>query len=155
MVERKLEKRENDRWLATFTLNNGYSVDRVWKVITKDEHVKNWHPELRMDELREGGNVIFQFENGETHKLPIKEFEEGKILGFDWYGSYIRFEVKENGQLQMTFTIKEVNEQALRDLTGWTMISEAIDATSRGESFTFDKEKAKRIREEYERELGV
>lgn len=153
MVERKLEKLENGGWVASFTINNGFSVERVWEVITNEEHVKNWHPELRMDDLREGGHVIFEFENGETHKLPIKEFEEGKILGFDWYGSYIRFEVKENEQLLMTLDINEVNEQSIRDLTGWTMISEAIDVTARGEDFTFDKEKAKKIREEYEREL--
>lgn len=153
MVERKLEKLENGGWVASFTINKGFSVERVWEVITNEEHVKNWHPELRMDDLREGGHAIFEFENGETHKLSIKEFEEGKILGFDWYGSYIRFEVKENEQLLMTLDINEVNEQSIRNLTGWTMISEAIDVTARGEDFTFDKEKAKKIREEYEREL--
>lgn len=155
MIERKLEKTANGEWLASFTINHGYSVQRVWELLTNDEHVKKWHPELRMNDLRENGSITFQFEDGESHELPIREFVDGEILGFDWYGSYIHFEVKENGQLLMTLQVKEVNEQSLRDLTGWTMISEAIDATSRGESFTFDKEKAAEIRREYERELGI
>lgn len=53
----------------------------------------------------------------------------------------------------MPFKINEVNEQTLRDLTGWTMINEAIDATLRGESFKFNKERAGEIRQEYERQL--
>lgn len=55
----------------------------------------------------------------------------------------------------MVFMLNEVNEQSLLDLTGWTMISKAIDATLRGERFNFDKEQAGRIRQEYERELGI
>ncbi|WP_163539588.1 SRPBCC domain-containing protein [Gracilibacillus sp. YIM 98692] len=141
--------------MASFTNSHEYLSEQVWEVLTNEDYVNKWHPELRMHQLRDGGNIIFDFGNGEFHKLPIREFKEGKIYGFDWYGSYIRFEVEEDGQLLMTFKVNEVNEQSLRDLTGWTMISEAIDATLRGESFTFDKERAGKIRQEYERELEV
>lgn len=155
MIKSELQKTADGGWIASFTNSHGYSAEQVWEVLTNEDYVNKWHPELRMQELHDGGTIIFDFGNGEFHKLPIREFKEDKILGFDWYGSYIRFEVEQDGQLQMTFKVNEVNKQSLRDLTGWTMISEAIDATLRGENFTFDKERAGKIRQEYERELEL
>lgn len=154
MIHSKLQKTESGEWIASFTTNHEYPKEQAWEVLTSEDFVSKWHPQLRMHELRDGGNVIFDFGNGEIHKLAIREFIEGKIFGFDWYGSYIRFEVNDDGQLLMTITINEVNEQTLRDLTGWTMVSKAINATLYGENFTFDKEEAGKIHKQYERAMN-
>lgn len=153
MIEREFEKTADGGWIATFTNNHGYSSEKVWKVLTNEDYVNKWFPELRMDDLREGGNIIFDFGNGQSHELAIREFKEGEVLAFDFYGSDVRLEIKEDGQLVITFKVNEVNEQSLRDLTGWTMISEAIDAALRSESFTFDKEQAGKIRRKYEHKM--
>ncbi|ELK47703.1 SRPBCC domain-containing protein [Halobacillus sp. BAB-2008] len=155
MIKSEILNIADGKWLALFTNTHGYTAEQVWEVLTDEEYVKKWHPELRTHELHDGGNLIFDFGNGKIHKLPIREFKEGKVYGFDWYGSYIRFEIKEGGQLLMTFKVNEVDEQSLQDLTGWTMINEAIDATLHGENFTVDKEKAGKIRKEYEREMKL
>lgn len=155
MIDQKFEKTPDGRWIATFTNSHGYSAKQVWEVLTNEDYVNKWHPELRMHDLRDGGNIIFDFGDGRFHELPIREFKEDKLLGFDWYGSYVRFEVEEDGQLLMTFKVNEVNEQSLLDLTGWTMINRAIEATLRRGNFAFDKEQAEKIRQEYERKLGI
>lgn len=103
MIDQKFEKTLDEGWVATFTNNHGYSAEQVWEVLINEDYVNKWHPELRMNDLRDGGNIIFDFGDGQVHELPIREFKDGNVLGFDWYGSYVRFEVEEDGQLLMTF----------------------------------------------------
>lgn len=155
MIKNEFKNTADGEWIASFTFDHDFSAEHVWNVLTNQHLVNQWYPELRMHAVRKSGNVIFDFGDDKIHELPIKEFEDGHLLGFEWYGSYIRFEVATDGALQMTFEVNEINEQSLRDLTGWTMISKTIDATLHGEQFTFEKEEAKKIRAEYERELGI
>lgn len=83
MIKSELRKTRDGTWVALFTNSHGYSKERVWEVLTNEEFVSKWHPELRMHELRDGGNIIFDFGNGEFHRLPIREFEEYNLLEFD------------------------------------------------------------------------
>lgn len=155
MIKSELQSTADGKWLASFTYSHGCSADQVWQVLTDETFVNEWHPQLRMYNLRDDGNLIFDFGDEQIHELPIREFVDGKVLGFEWYGSYVRFGVAEEGELLMTFKVNEVNEQSLRDLTGWTMVSKAIDASLHGDNFTFDKELAGKIRQEYEGKLGL
>lgn len=84
MIDQKFEKTPDGRWIATFTNSHGYSAKQVWEVLTNEDYVNKWHPELRMHDLRDGGNIIFDFGDGRFHELPIREFKEDKILGSDW-----------------------------------------------------------------------
>lgn len=68
-------------WLAEFTSYQGYSSELVWEVLTNKDYVKQWYSELRMHNLREGGNIIFDFGMAKFMSCLSGSIKRGRFSG--------------------------------------------------------------------------
>lgn len=55
-------------YTARFERRLKHPVEKVWASLTENDKLKKWFPELRIDDLREGGVVKFDMQNGASRK---------------------------------------------------------------------------------------
>lgn len=136
-------------------LNHG--TEDVWNMLTDNEMLQQWFDELRLGRSGKGGKMIFDMGNGETEELEITDFEEGRVLAFEWWDDRVRFEVEPqdsgNSQLRLIETIQRITPQTAKDLAGWHVCLDVIEAILNGEEIDRDQE-WQQWHEEYKRLLS-
>ena len=53
-------------------------------MLTENEQLEKWFSELRIDDLREGGFIKFDMQNGNFEEMEIIELKIYSILEFTW-----------------------------------------------------------------------
>lgn len=125
-----LDQVENG-YTATFKRHLLHSVDQVWAMLTENEKLKEWFSELSVDDLREGGVIKFDMQNGTFEEMKILELELKSILEFTWDKDVIRFELypEEDGcLLVLTEKITTLTDHTPKDLAGWHVCLDVIQA---------------------------
>jgi uncharacterized protein YndB with AHSA1/START domain len=57
----------------------------VWKAITEESMLREWlAPEVELD-LREGGQIVCRYEDGEERRGTLEVIEEAERLSFEWH----------------------------------------------------------------------
>lgn len=123
--------RDDEGYTATFARTLSHPPGKVWEMLTANEKLKQWFPELSMEELESGGNIQFDKGNGTFENGAILEFEEGKVLGFEWGEEEVRFEIQpDNGNTRLFLieTISRIMPQTAKDLAGWHVCLDVIQA---------------------------
>ncbi|MEK5237896.1 SRPBCC family protein [Paenibacillus sp. FSL L8-0470] len=123
---------------ATFEFHYKHSVDRVWAMLTQNELLKEWFSELRVKDLRTGGIIEFDMQDGTFLELEITDFERNSVLEFIWGEDKVRFELlteREGCRLQLIETIGKITDHTAKDLSGWHVCLEVISALLDGKPF--------------------
>ena len=137
-----LHQAENS-YIATFERHLLHSVEQVWAMLTENEKLKEWFSELSIDDLREGGIIKFDMQDGNFEKMEILELETNSILEFTWDKDIVRFELypEQNGcQLTLKEKVNTITEHTPKDLAGWHVCLEVIQALLGG--YTIQPRKA-------------
>lgn len=114
-----------------------FERERVWEMLADNEKLNQWFSELKITDLRKGGSLAFDMGDGVTERLAIVDFEEGKILAFNWWEDEVRFEMsseQSSTKLKLIEKIRNITPQTAKDLAGWHICLDVIEALLKGES---------------------
>jgi uncharacterized protein YndB with AHSA1/START domain len=140
-------------YLARFERDYKHSVQEVWSWLTENEKLAKWFPELRVDELKAGGFYKFDMQDGTFEELEIVDYKELSVLEFMWSGKdTVRFELfdEPNGcRLILKEKLEVITDHTPKDLAGWHVCLDVIEALMDGKTFESRKEVWKEWYEKY------
>ncbi|MGG6311430.1 SRPBCC family protein [Paenibacillus macerans] len=108
-----------------------HPVEKVWASLTENDKLKKWFPELRIDDLREGGFVKFDMQDGTFEEMEILELKPYSVLEYTWGEDQVRFELypeSDGCRLILIERIHHVTDHTSKDLSGWHVCLEVIKA---------------------------
>ncbi len=120
-----------DGYIARFDRHLKHSVEKVWSVLTENDKLAKWFPELSVDDLSEGGVIKFELPNGTSDELRITELKMFSVLEYSWWGDSVRFELysePEGCNLVLKRKIKTITDHTSKDIAGWHVCLDVIDA---------------------------
>lgn len=120
------------------------SIEDVWDMLTNNDKLKLWFPELEYVTLKSGGVLRFNHPDGESEEMMVLDVEEPSYLSFTWDINTVTFELtslENNTQTEVNFTewLAEVTEHSPRDVTGWMVCLNVIANIFEGKEL-FDRE---------------
>lgn len=136
-------QKENDIYTARYERNLQHSVNEVWSMLTENDKLQQWFTELQVVDLRQGGLIKFDMQDGSFIDMQILDYEPLKVLAFEWDKDIARFELSPvSGGCQLTFieTISSFTEQTIKDLAGWHVCLDAIEAILDGRAIARNDE---------------
>ncbi|MCZ2259551.1 SRPBCC domain-containing protein [Sporosarcina sp. G11-34] len=117
--------------LAHIERELNHPIENVWAMLTDNRLLKKWFEELRVGKLQKGGFMNFYIQDVMDEELKITELKMFSVLAFDWFGDEVRFEFhsKPNGcVLVFEEKINTLTEQTKKDITGWHVCLDVIQA---------------------------
>ncbi|MGO4182986.1 SRPBCC family protein [Paenibacillus sp. TAF43_2] len=140
--------------LASITqAENGYSVrferslkhavESVWSMLTDNEKLAQWFPELRVADLREGGLIKFDMQNGHFEEMAITRLKALSVLEFTWAEDIVRFELyaePEGCRLVLIEKLVQITAHTPRDIAGWDVCLDVIEALLDGKTIASRKD---------------
>ncbi|NEU61052.1 SRPBCC family protein [Paenibacillus sp. ALJ109b] len=117
--------------LACFERHWKHATEDVWSFLTENEKLAKWFSELEVTDLREGGSIKFNMPNGTFMELNIIELIPGSVLEYTWAEDRVRFELypEPNGcRLLLLETIHHITSHTPKDLAGWHVCLNVIEA---------------------------
>ncbi|WP_342432290.1 SRPBCC family protein [Neobacillus sp. FSL H8-0543] len=151
----KVERAEAG-YTARFEHHWNHSVQEVWSYLTDNEKLAKWFTELHVEELREGGLIKFNMQDGTFEELTIVELKIPSVLAYTWGDDIVHFELDQepNGcRLVLTEKIKTITPHTPRDLAGWHVCLEVISALLDGRTIDSRKEAWNKWYEKYVQEI--
>ncbi len=151
MLLAKIEKVEN-RYIARFERHFKYSVNDVWSYLTENEKLAKWFSELIVDELREGGIIKFDMQDGTFEEMSITELKMNSVLEYTWGEDIVRFELSDESegcQLVLVEKISKITDHTPRDLAGWHVCLDVIEALLNGRTVESRREEWNKWYEKY------
>ncbi|MDQ0060046.1 SRPBCC family protein [Paenibacillus harenae] len=114
-----------------------HSTEEVWSWLTDNDKLAVWFSELRVDELRQGGLIKFDMQDGTFEEMIITELQPGSVLEYTWDKDRVRFELykddADGSKLVFIEKITEVTGHTPRDIAGWDVCLDAIGMLMDGE----------------------
>ncbi|MED3654373.1 SRPBCC family protein [Heyndrickxia sporothermodurans] len=141
-----------DHYFARFERQLQHSVEEVWAMLTDNEKLSKWFSELRVKDLRKGGIILFDMQDGTFEEMEITELEMYSVLEFTWAEDKVRFELyKENDGclLILNETINKMTNHTPKDLAGWHVCLDVISALLDGRTIESRKEEWEKWYEKY------
>lgn len=86
----------NDETVVEFHRDFSYPVSKVWRILTDNDQLAKWFSELKIQELTEGGKLVFDMGNGTYEEMTITEVKVPTVWEFTWDKSLVRFNLSEN-----------------------------------------------------------
>jgi uncharacterized protein YndB with AHSA1/START domain len=151
-----VQKVENG-YTAHFERCFKHSVEKAWSMLTENEKLSQWFAELRIDNLREGGMIKFDMQDGSFEEMEILELKMYSVLEYTWGEDIVRFELypePEGCRLVLIEKIKEITNHTPRDLAGWHVCLDVIHALLDGRTIESREEEWKKWYEEYVRAIA-
>ncbi len=119
-------------YVARFERRLKHPPEKVWAMLTVNDKLAGWFAELRVQELREGGTLTFDMGDGTFEEMRITEVKPNAVFEYTWGDDLVRFELSplpEDGcLLVLKEFIHEVNPHTPRDLAGWDVCLDVIEA---------------------------
>jgi uncharacterized protein YndB with AHSA1/START domain len=141
---------------ARFERHLEHSVQEVWSYLTENNKLQSWFPELIVDDLREGGMIKFDMQDGTFEELKILELETNSILEYTWGEDVVRFELTKEPEGCLLVLIEKINtitNHTPRDLAGWHVCLDFIKALLNGNSLESRKTEWEKWHTEYIQEI--
>ncbi|MBO9605226.1 MAG: SRPBCC family protein [Paenibacillaceae bacterium] len=116
---------------ARFDRVVAHPAAEVWAYLTEDGKLQRWFPELSVAELREGGSIRFDMGDGTFEEMRITELEPSAVLAYTWADDHVRFELKPvpgGCRLTLLETIRRITPHTPKDLAGWDVCLDAVQA---------------------------
>ena len=146
-------QKENESYTALYERHLKHSVEEVWSMLTNNEKLQQWFSELRIADLRKDGLVKFDMQDGTFIDMKILDYEPLKVLAFEWDKDTVRFElspITDGCRLTFIETISSFTEQTIKDLAGWHVCLDVIEAILDGRTIVSRKEEWKAWYVKYE-----
>ncbi|RJE86268.1 SRPBCC family protein [Paenibacillus sp. 1011MAR3C5] len=116
---------------ARFERQLNHPVAKVWTALTENGQLKKWFSELYVDDLREGGVIKFDMQDGTFEEMAILALKEQSVLEYTWGEDQVRFELySEAGgcRLVLIEKIRVLTDHTPKDLAGWHVCLDVIEA---------------------------
>ncbi|MFC4104089.1 SRPBCC family protein [Paenibacillus xanthanilyticus] len=139
-------------YIARFERRFRHEAQDVWAMLTDNEKLTQWFGELRVEELREGGAMLFDMGDGAFERMTIMAMTPQAVLEYEWGEDRVRFELEpqdEGSSLILIETIGTVTAHTARDLAGWQVCLDVIAALLDGRPIPQRKEEWARQYAEY------
>jgi uncharacterized protein YndB with AHSA1/START domain len=136
-------KKVENGFLAQFERHFKHSVEEVWSYLTENDKLAKWFSELRIDELRQGGFIKFDMQDGTFEEMTILDLKTNSVLEYTWGEDIVRFELNQElggCRLVLIENIKTITNHTPRDLAGWHVCLDVIDALLDGRTIDLRKE---------------
>ena len=117
--------------VARYERHLKHSPQKVWASLTENGQLAQWFPELRVQELRKGGIIKFDMQDGTSIEMEIIDFDLYSVLEYTWAKDRVRFELyPEPGgcKLLLIETITAITDHTPKDLAGWHVCLDVIAA---------------------------
>jgi len=118
-------------YIARFERHLKHSVEKVWALLTENDKLDKWFSELKVDDLRKGGVIKFDMQNGTYIDLEILELNMYSVLEYTWGEDIVRFELYPESagcRLVLIEKITSITGHTSKDLAGWHVCLEVINA---------------------------
>ena len=148
-----VEKKENG-YIATYNRPLNHSVKKVWDTLTKNDKLQKWMSNLEVVDLRKGGTIKFNMNDGtgNSFDISILDFEEQSYLQYEWGEGWVRFELssKDNGCLLILKEyIPNLSGHTPKDLSGWHVCLIMFCSVLEGQYMDFPKGEWEKWYEKY------
>ncbi|KIL35026.1 activator of Hsp90 ATPase 1 family protein [Cohnella kolymensis] len=127
--------RSENGYTACFERHLEHSVEAVWSWLTDNAKLPKWFPELRVDDLSEGGTISFDMHDGTYKVLIIIELKINSVLEYTWAEDRVRFELypePEGCRLLLIEKIAKITNHTPKDLAGWHVCLDVVSALLNG-----------------------
>lgn len=131
-------RQTEDGYTARYERRLNHSAEKVWAMLTVNEKLAKWFPELRADDLREGGVMKFDMQDGTYETMEILAFKPQEVLEYTWGEDRVRFELYPDGEgcrLVLIETIRKLTDHTPKDLAGWHVCLDVVEALLDGRTF--------------------
>ncbi|MGG1679849.1 SRPBCC family protein [Neobacillus sp. NRS-1170] len=145
-------KKDGNGYIANFERHLNHSVEDVWSYLTDNDKLPKWFPELRVDELREGGVIKFNMGDGTFIEMKITELKMQSILEYTWAEDLVRFELypeNEGCKLVLNEKLTKITAHTPRDLAGWHVCLDVIHALLDGRTIESRKDEWQKWYDKY------
>ncbi|MFC5406490.1 SRPBCC family protein [Cohnella soli] len=118
-------------YVARFERHLKHSVEKVWSSLTENDKLKQWFSELEVDDLREGGVIKFNMQDGTFKELKIIELRLHSVLEYTWGEDQVRFELypeSEGCRLVLIEKLNKITSHTPKDLAGWHVCLDVVKA---------------------------
>lgn len=135
--------RKEQGFEATFIRELKQDRETVWSMLTENDKLKQWFSELTLADLKKGGRLVYDTEDGTQENMIITEFKEGQMMEFEWGEDLVRFELSQrNGdtELRLVETIRKVTDHTPKDLAGWHVCLDTMEAVLNDQELRREKE---------------
>lgn len=149
----KLQK-DNDICTARYERHFSHSVEDVWAMLTENEKLQQWFSELTVVDLRKNGLIQFDMQDGTFIDMKILDYEPLKVLAFEWGEDVARFELSsesDGSKLLFIETISSFTEQTIKDLAGWHVCLDVVEALLDGRTISSREDSWKDWYQKYEK----
>lgn len=134
-----------------------YEIDLVWAMLADNRQLKKWFPELSIETLEEGGKILFDMTGGEYEEMTITSLSEPNVIEYTWDKDLVRFDLTPtaSASTHMIFkeTIETVTNHTPRDITGWHICLDAIEAILANEALPDTQERFNKLFPIYKEKL--
>ena len=100
-------KKQNESTIAEFNRTIPHPIESVWRMLTVNEQLQKWFPQLEIEQLRPDGKIRFDFGNGSYEEMTILEVSEPTSFAFSWDKNTMRFELSETVDRQTALKLSE------------------------------------------------
>ncbi|MGO4548841.1 SRPBCC family protein [Paenibacillus sp. 2TAB23] len=128
-------KQAADGYEVRFERDFKHSPESVWAWLTENDKLVQWFSELRVQDLREGGVITFDMQDGTFEELAILEFKEQEVLAFAWDKDQVRFELIpefDGCRLVLVEKLITITAHTPRDIAGWDVCLDVIQSLMDG-----------------------
>lgn len=146
-----VSKKGND-CIVRFERHLKHPVEEVWSYLTDNDKLAAWFPELRVDSLRKGGLIKFDMQDGTFEEMTILDLKHNAVLEYTWAADKVRFELttEQNGcKLVLIETVQEITDHTPKDIAGWHVCLDVIEALLDGRTIESRKDEWSRWYEKY------
>jgi uncharacterized protein YndB with AHSA1/START domain len=147
-------QRDKEGYTARFDRHLKHPAKKVWASLTENEKLAQWFSELSIDDLREGGVIKFDMQDGTFEELKITELSMYSVLEYTWGEDIVRFELypepeSEGCLLVLIEKIRKLTNHTPRDLAGWHVCLMVIDALLDSRTIQSREDEWKKWHEKY------
>lgn len=124
-------RKVDDQMIAEFQRDYPVEIDLVWRMLAENNYLQKWFADLEIETLEEGGKILFDMKDGSFEEMTITSLSVPNVLEYTWGNDLVRFDVtsSETGtHLIFKETISKVTGHTPKDITGWHICLDVIDA---------------------------
>lgn len=142
----------------TVTMERMYKhpAEMVWAYLTENDKLKQWFPELTVQNLQVDGLITFDMGDGSFEEMRILALEPQRLLEFTWDRDVVRFELNQTAEgCRVVFVEKlsTITDHTPRDLAGWHICLDAISTLLDGKELVDHKSAWNGLYEQYKEAL--
>lgn len=131
-------------FIAAYNRSLHYSVEKVWSALTENDKLEKWMPNLQVADLRQGGKIKFNMNDGteKSFDISIEDYKERFYLQYEWGQGWVRFELFPNDGgclLVLKEFIPVLSDHTSIDLAGWHVCLDMLSSLLDGQYKDFPK----------------